>query len=1184
MTFGKRLRSRLAVACAGLMFASTLLTPIASAVTTTTTSPTEDVGTSKEAVTEPIRGDTDKPATDSKDKAAAETKEEVKEDAVATDPDKEGTMGAVLDQNTFKMSRKELSAKLGYPVYAQSDTKSWAASSKGLADFSPYDTGDTSQWLKNRGYVFKYPAEGGNNISYNVYTEAKQSKEGLKIINEQFGDQPRQDFFTFTGFAIQQGYNNHYANTSRTYLVLSNADTGERKYFATDVLEKTTATTDFTYNRLVGNVPRGCTDNEFNKYVEDCTMKYEGVGFRAYIPLDDLFGEVKPEDGEQSWKVSLVHSIKGQKGARAPHFVWTPMVVPIAAIDLGEYENEYSSGTLDFASGYDKIVQTTYVDDHVRRDSPNGRGLSPLGSATRYFKQSTQYPVLGSDQNGTVVWYKYGKKGKEAQDSWGNSQYFSTDGQQAMLTYKPNMVKLTTTYTDTPASGDNKLLLSVDEKITKDKKITRSVPYNLKGGKTESAYYADVYSLKNKKIYYYKIKGSNYVFYSQEQNHTIKADKDTKINFNMRLDRNYNASKPSKDTDVNTGGGGDTGTTPNIRYYDKPVKIEHIDRKTGTVIDTQQSKVIPLGTVIYKPAPNGTYMNGEGKSYVGVPENKDVTVTNPYLHPGQVEPPAETVIKFYYDVSNTDYVGSGDNAIFNWNLFKTSTKSKSQIQLRNIIDTGDASNAYYAYRDAVKSITIVGGEEYEQQTPYHKEYLGGVSAGQISRDFRKTYNDPNYLKGKQVNYKFKLQVTNTSYDYYECSGYSKDDDGNYYCSSWRYVETIPVWGDGSEKYPIPAYIVPDVKTITYSATLSVDHDYGSKQALTSNQTMKISVGKQETVSPTGNRDRVDAYETLVADKLLYNSDNPVRNLLTQSNIPLNGGFTYRTNLIDMQIGGNGGLYDEVSYDRDLIYVNDGGNRTASADDDVDGKGNNGGSAYYVQDVDANLKDTLHVNKVAGTPEFDENNSLGVYKLPVGIDKLGGGKFQVNTLSDYRVTKNTGFQVQSKKGANSSEVNAQAQAEYNQFTGVDPKDSDIVLDADQQGSKYYLPIAADSANQDNPSLPTNNLKPDTKYTNTMVLGSLGLNDVELKMKDEFKFDKYLVGSVLEFDDAGNSNTLINQQHEAISKDVEYTNTIKVDLDSMDGVRSDLSTEDGYKINTFREANDKGLWDVIKNYLK
>ncbi|PGT89929.1 cell envelope integrity protein TolA [Bacillus thuringiensis] len=711
--------------------------------------------------------------------------------------------------------------------------------SRGLAGFSPYDFPNPSGWNAIKGDNDQFNPEGGNNISYNVYTENTGGKDGLRVGTDRFSGHSTQRYLTFDGFAIQKGYSNQYPSNQRTYIGVVDAN-GNEKYYSTDVLEGTDATRDFTYGYNTQYQPRQCRDDEYNKWSDsDCTMNYKGAGFKAHIPLDDLFGDVKPNDAPKSWKIKIYHMVKGNGGSGSPHYVWNWVKTPLNKQDLGKYTSfNEATGMIDFASGRGSNKAQANTPDHIRRTAPaSTSGDCPVGSDCRYFKMGVDYPILDVDQNRTVVWYKYGRQWNEPHDAWGQSQYFQVTGNPATITFHPDPnlepVKDAELRTKYVFKGTGGLYEEFTENAVRGKKYDRSEAYNKAGGQTESEYYPDVFDKYKKKVYVNdkSSQGNDgFVFVNQDQkiSKVAQMDKTEEFVFKGEMNKNpyakggvwdrvspvlntsYDAKNPLVLKD-NTGAGfHNTGGNVPTRYFDTPVIVQYIDKDSGQLITETPTRVIPYGKVTVAPVPTGILQSG-GSKYLNLPENKAVTVDSGYAHPGN-EAPKPVIVKYYYKLGKPDPsdVGQYENPAklngtrvqFDWFLEKPTPDSKSILAVENNLGAKMTDN-FYAVRNVRKEVYTedknpklsIIDEKTKQGFPIiaddkdgdgnsdarssNAPITGYPNVTDVKNESRKDF-EPNELKGRNLKYNYEFEGTNYYYNKHVCTWYDNayDIDGN----------------------------------------------------------------------------------------------------------------------------------------------------------------------------------------------------------------------------------------------------------------------------------------------------------------------------------------------------------------------------------------------------------------------
>lgn len=1164
-----------------------------------------------------------------------------------------------------------------------------ATVSYGVPNFSPYDVPNPSGWGAVQGDNDQFNPQGGNNLSYNIYTENAGNKKGLEVVQKRYPGKTGQRYLKFSGFALQKGYSNQYPHNQRTYIGVV-SDDGTEKFYATDVQENTDATRDFTYGYGTKYQPRQCRDDEYNQWSDSgCTMNYKGVGFDAYIPLDDLFGDMNPNDAPRSWKVKVYHMVKGNGGAGNPHYVWNWVKLPLNKQDLGKYtSHNEATGMIDFTSGRGTNTAQVNTPDHIRRTAPaSASGDCPIGSNCRYFKTGVNYPIIGVDQSRTVVWYKYGKYGNEPNDSWGQSQYFKLTGSPATITFRPNPeakpvedAKIKTKYVNKETGN---LYEEFTEDAVRGKKYDRSEAYNKKGGNAESEFYPDVFELYKKKVY---VKdswsggngGTVFVNQEQKQSKVAKTDGVEEFTFTMDANRNpsatggvwnrrlpelkttYNSLNPLIFKDSTGVGFHKTGGGQPVRYYDTPVVVQYIDKEHDKLITETVTRVIPYGKVTISPAPTGVLGNCTRCEYMSLPENKDVVVTSGYTHPGNKSP--ETVyVKFYYKQSVSDPSGVNDTggdiseskwAHFKWYLEKESNKDKSKLVVYSGLDSKTFGN-FYAVRNARKLVDTADDKEYrvliDEKTKKDFPFISDDKNGDGHSD-AKNYSDkaeskefdltdiqkvtkkdyePNELKGRKLHYVYEFEGTHSYYNRFVCTYYEDVYDnegkptGRRACGNWEFHERVPIWEEDRDKYGTDYWTAKGIRTVKFKVetTKDADHKYGEEIQFEKEDTgreipqrygddVKFAKTHKEMLLVTGregryryvknreglfeeNSQHLTSTETFTAsDNLLFKTEKDsdgVAKYLTQQGINIGGSLSYNQTATLSKKDENGGLGREISYDRDLVYIDKNGNRTSDKTKDVDGRANNGTSGFYVGDVDNNLREKLHVVKDEMSVEKDrKGNNANFYKLPVSAYKgRGSTEFSIRTSDDYLMLKNTGFQF-SKPSLSSEndygsgilrqEVIKLGRKEYEKVHGVKPTDEDLPVRARDVSSIYYMPI---EENKDT-TYGFKQMKPNEIQETELTVGSLGLNDITISIPYRFKYEKHLVGSTLERDDNGKDTVYVAEQNEGISKGVNYSKGHTVKSSQLGSINKEVNQVKDIKVNTFREGSSNPLRSVLDSF--
>lgn len=271
-----------------------------------------------------------------------------------------------------------------------------------------------------------YSKRSGKKLVYDVYSK-KYTSGGYKIVNKDFG-KGSQPYLNFQGWAVLFGYKRHTSSNHETYIVAQNTSNSKNvKIYKTKHIN-ISATEDLEYNNQGSGVWNECPANATKKDNElDCNMRYDNVGFDAYLPLNELF----PDNTKSaSWRLYIVKEVDG-------HIVYAPLVLPFS------FSNKsFRYGTISLSSGVNSnnLIMNGY---HVlRRDYPRqtARDFRKKHGKSKYFTPDRTYKMVSSDESRTTVWYGVRSPHDNNSTKWGSSAYWQFAGSQATLSFTPEKV------------------------------------------------------------------------------------------------------------------------------------------------------------------------------------------------------------------------------------------------------------------------------------------------------------------------------------------------------------------------------------------------------------------------------------------------------------------------------------------------------------------------------------------------------------------------------------------------------------------------------------------------------------------------------------------------------------------------------------------------------------------------
>ncbi|MGG1021174.1 hypothetical protein ABE151_17605 [Bacillus paralicheniformis] len=288
---------------------------------------------------------------------------------------------------------------------------------------SPYDVESKvkNNWSNTLG-LKNFPQTSGRKLTYDVYSR-KFTSGGYKIVTKDFGKGSKK-YVNFQGWAILDGYKHHTKTNHETYIVakkvVGKTGIGTTKVYGTIPYKNLSATEDLEYNNKGPGLFNPCPDGATNKNNEtDCNMRYENVGFNAFLPLDELFSD---KDESASWTLFIVKRVDD-------HIVYTPLNLPF------NFSNKsYGKGDISLSSGIEGGTLQMNSVNVLKRHFP--RQLASDGISGQYFVQYKFYKNVDVDESETAVWYGVRTPEDNNKTRWANTSYWTFGGRQALLSYR----------------------------------------------------------------------------------------------------------------------------------------------------------------------------------------------------------------------------------------------------------------------------------------------------------------------------------------------------------------------------------------------------------------------------------------------------------------------------------------------------------------------------------------------------------------------------------------------------------------------------------------------------------------------------------------------------------------------------------------------------------------------------
>lgn len=576
-----------------------------------------------------------------------------------------------------------------------------------------------------------YDEWAGNMLIYDVYAgSTNQSKKREWSVIESGGE----PYFSFDGWAIIKGHHHHDKQNQATYIGLVNRDNPREKHiFKARMLTNTSANPDIHDDAL-----KRCPNDAFNRkadksYGSSCNMDYKYTQFRAYIPLNDVFGN--DEDVNKVWNMYIIKRVEDR-------IVYDELVLPY---DSKVY-NWPNRGKITMESGQDNDKLRSVGVDVVKRKSARGGGggWGSLG----YFVPGQIYNRTGfNESSGVANWYRvYDNKRGTGQfntpnhvpsyeNRWASSVFWDFVGSVATLTWKKTHVDVTVHHKDARTNT-----------VVKTERL--KAPY----------------------------KSSNNYTLRPKQKGELKDDKGNEILSEGKFSYVADPSRSSQTVTKSNIDGNFTVTFTYQPYVD--VVINHIDANTNEVLSTETSKQQYGDSYKVNPKGRGYFKDEFDYPYISI--SKGVSYNNlkgveKRLSGNRVA--REQVINFYYkpvlpDPSREVEVGGGKNT-------HGHAKGKAFWELRKN-NVNEESKVY-----ADNNFTITG-THYATRNPIHTLGLGGDY--HTSSDPISLISKADDYKNEDMEYDFEYEYTNHFKVSYVCAESIGND-----CVEWEQDKIEPAW-------------------------------------------------------------------------------------------------------------------------------------------------------------------------------------------------------------------------------------------------------------------------------------------------------------------------------------------------------------------------------------------------------
>lgn len=310
--------------------------------------------------------------------------------------------------------------------------------------------------IPSGGKMSSHTPTNGRNFVFDVYGSRKPNITGANTAGWEVVRSGGKNYFSFSGWSALIGAGHHGQYNQATYIGAVN-NKGERKIYKTRMLHAHPTTKAKGANSEIYYLgSRWCNSSEKFKEQSTCNMEYKFVGFKAYLPLEDLF-----KKGDEVWSLYLIKNISG-------HLVQTPLNIP------------YDKDTMNWTNSNLGLEGNLSLRSSVNTDV--GHMMEATGSSTRkryqpngsshsgHFIKGRSYRVTGSDESkGVTSWYRFRVPEEGGANRWTTSTYMRYTGSIARLSWNQTQAIVKVNHID---KDTNQIIETNEYKRTINKSYT----------------------------------------------------------------------------------------------------------------------------------------------------------------------------------------------------------------------------------------------------------------------------------------------------------------------------------------------------------------------------------------------------------------------------------------------------------------------------------------------------------------------------------------------------------------------------------------------------------------------------------------------------------------------------------------------------------------------------------------
>ncbi|MGG0656473.1 MucBP domain-containing protein [Rummeliibacillus pycnus] len=1054
---------------------------------------------------------------------------------------------------------------------------------------SLYDIANDRSYKKGKSYAIQ-EGEKTSKLIYDVYSKdfnSVHTKPKVEYINVGRG---KENVITFTGWSAIHFYYNHTSSNQNTYISITNSKTHKTKIYST----KQTSL-DATDTLLYYGQPKWCSSTKYDEFDQVCNKKYQSVGFKAYIPLDDLINE----DGkpiEFTMKIIKQVTRTDSNGDKKTRTVWDDLTIPYFSYE--SYQSVYDEANLNYSI---ENVNTEDVNSARVNKSTVLRLTEPGGdikdiSDGSYFSVGTWYKISAqiennnkvatyfkTNSNGTkyassVFWsyrdvpsllelipyyYTLYRNGydKDRKDSKGNyiKIYKETDfdTEFSLSFYKQN-------YSYTPRKTDNNGKKFVNDEgnplvpekspLTGDYKDLKTIKYKLYTYRDLPIYYKTESIIMTRK-HVDEATGEEIATAEKDR---VKVGEKYSYPPKSTISANGKVYAPVTDAPKN-GTVGKRNTTLTFKYREvtgdqAQVTIRHYDQSNNKTLLTEKVMAKANSNYTAKPKAKGYFTNAEGKLYEPV---------SPYGITISVGTGSATV-SIPYKISEDTEIDQTENEAVLVTIRHIDKATKEPLltekmykPINTTFQYPSKETGYFVDKNGdpympVKSLTTIttGTEDMTVNIEYTVNPSppdggdggSGYTAGKASGIFAWNMLKTSSTSGSSIKFINTAAIA-----------------GNHFATR-NPTKSITVNGSSySNGSTMSSPNSIKDKNITYSFSYEFTNFYTDHYKCTRYSydekgnnlgCAEYGFDYRETRWDLG--DKPEWKTTLKADHSykedlnLKVTDNDTVRLIVGRTAKISGNsFKNSKQEETIQLDVNRTklktqTFEDIS--EPIDYTSDLGNQLYIQ---------SGDAFYFPHSLDESVKD-----RYENTTNYTDND----YAIPLKVKGQTSNSAKLVLKDNFYVTRNTGMLLSIDSSEDTQTASEETAKELHENIFNTPYDDSVIYDS-SKGSRYYLPIDIN-----------NSEKPNKWYSNDFVFGEIGLNNITVYAEQKLMFQKYLMGHPKD-------NPVINEQPDSRNS-ITYTNKIKIPKDKIETIKNINDGRDNL-IHSLRLTDISEVYPTIKD---